>query len=206
MIRFPNLASRFRRCYGPRMMTDPKKEPIMLSRRAFVTGLAGASALLALKPGWAFAAAGAPRELSFLHTHTGEAMELVYWANGNYLKDGLRKANYLLRDFRNGEEHRIDPALLDQLALLQQKLGSNGRFEIISGYRSPQTNKMLRKRGAGVAKKSFHLQGKAIDIRLSDVPLHELRSAAIDMSKGGVGIYTGADFLHLDTGPQRSWG
>lgn len=146
------------------------------------------------------------RKLSFAHTHTGEAMDIVYWADGAYVKDGLKKANYLLRDFRNGKQKPIDPALLDRLARLQRKLGSQGTFEIISAYRSPQTNKMLRRHSDGVAKNSFHLKAKAIDIRLTDVELHRLRNAAIDMGGGGVGIYTGADFLHLDTGPERSWG
>lgn len=181
------------------------KESILISRRAFFTGVAAASTLLAAKPVLALAGKDV-RRLAFDHTHTGESMEIVYWANGSYVKDGLMRANYLLRDFRNDKQHTIDPQLLDRLALLQRKLGSKGRFEIISGYRSPETNGMLRGHSSGVAKKSYHLQGKAIDIRLTDVELGRLHDAAIDIGGGGVGLYTGSNFVHLDTGPQRSWG
>lgn len=188
--------------------SDQFNKPLLLSRRQVITGLAGVAATLILPESPAFAALPKKdiRKLGFDHTHTGESLDVVYWAEGKYVKSGLKKVNYLLRDFRNGKEKKIDPALLDQLVLLQRKLGSTGRFEIISGYRSPQTNRMLRRHSHGVAKKSFHLQGKAIDIRLTDVDLYTMRAAAVDMNAGGVGIYTGADFLHLDTGPIRTWG
>ncbi len=180
---------------------------IILSRRELLLGTAALIAASALPSSAALALPKKDvRKLKFDHTHTGESMELVYFADGKYIKDGLRKANYLLRDFRNDKQKKIDPELLDRLVILQRKLGSKGRFEIISAYRSPQTNKMLRRRSSGVAKNSFHLQGKAIDIRLTDVDLYTLRSAAVELGGGGVGIYNGADFLHLDTGPERSWG
>ncbi|MCE2926171.1 MAG: DUF882 domain-containing protein [Rickettsiales bacterium] len=178
-----------------------------VSRRELIFGAAALAAASALPSSPAFALPKKDvRKLRFEHTHTGESMDLVYFADGKYIKDGLKKANYLLRDFRNDKQKKIDPELLDRLVLLQRKLGSKGRFEIISAYRSPQTNKMLRRRSSGVAKNSFHLQGKAIDIRLTDVDLYTLRNAAVDLGGGGVGIYNGADFLHLDTGPERSWG
>jgi uncharacterized protein YcbK (DUF882 family) len=178
-----------------------------LSRRQLLLGAAGvaAASVMPSMPAEALSVRDV-RKLRFDHTHTGESLDLVYFADGKYIKDGLKKANYLLRDFRNDQQKKIDIELLDKLVLLQRKLGSSGRFEIISAYRSPQTNSMLRRRSSGVAKNSFHLQGKAIDIRLADVDLYTLRSAAIELGGGGVGIYSGADFLHLDTGPERSWG
>lgn len=180
--------------------------PLLLSRRSFITGAAAVATTLLL-PNTAFAAVKKDvRKLCFDHTHTGESLDIVYWANGTYVKDGLKKVNYLLRDFRNDKQKSIDPALLDRLVLLQRKLGSKGRFEIISAYRSPQTNALLRRHSHGVAKNSYHLKAKAIDVRLTDVDLYTLRNAAIEMGGGGVGIYTGADFLHLDTGPERAWG
>ena len=183
---------------------------LLLSRRQVLTGIAGAAATLILPKKPAFAEEVLPwnevRKLNFSHTHTGEKMEITYFAGGSYVSEGLEKANYLLRDFRNNQEKEMDPKLLDQLIALQRTLGSEGKFEIISAYRSPETNKMLRRRSRGVAKKSFHLKGQAIDIRLSDIDLQTLRKAAMDMHAGGVGIYRGADFLHLDTGPERSWG
>ncbi len=187
--------------------TNPADNSFCITRRQLVVGaavLAAASALPAM-PAYALPRKDV-RKLRFDHTHTGESLEVVYYADGKYIKDGLKKANYLLRDFRNNQQKKIDPELLDRLVLLQRQLGSSGRFEIISAYRSPQTNRMLRRHSSGVAKKSFHLQGKAIDIRLTDVDLYTMRSAAVALGGGGVGIYTGADFLHLDTGPERSWG
>ncbi|MDX2113143.1 MAG: DUF882 domain-containing protein [Alphaproteobacteria bacterium] len=179
----------------------------VLSRRQLLLGAAALAAVSALPSSPALALTNRDvRKLKFDHTHTGESMELVYFADGRYIKEGLNKANHLLRDFRNDQVKAMDPQLLDKLVLLQRRLGSKGRFEIISAYRSPQTNQMLRRRSSGVAKNSFHLQGKAIDIRLTDVDLYTLRNAAVDLGGGGVGIYSGADFLHLDTGPERSWG
>jgi uncharacterized protein YcbK (DUF882 family) len=188
------------------MEKNGSKGNLLFSRRSFIACAAAAGSSLII-PDTVFAATKTEaRKLSFDHTHTGESMEITYWANGSYIKDGLKKANYLLRDFRNDKQKTIDPKLLDKLVMLQRSLGSNGRFEIISAYRSPQTNAMLRKRSSGVARKSMHLEGKAIDIRLTDVDLYTLREAAVALGGGGVGIYSGADFLHLDTGPERAWG
>jgi len=187
--------------------TNLDKSDILFSRRSFVAAAAGVAAALILPSAPALALSKKDvRKLCFDHTHTGESMDVTYWADGNYVKNGLKQVNHLLRDFRNDKQKAIDPELLDQMVLLQRKLGSKGRFEIISAYRSPQTNRMLRRNSYGVAKNSFHLQAKAIDIRLSDVDLYTMRAAAVEMNAGGVGIYTGADFMHIDTGPVRSWG
>ena len=174
------------------------------ARRRFLKALALAPAGLSLGVPRASQAAE-ERALAFQHTHTGESLELVYFARGHYLPDALSRINRLLRDFRTGETHAIDPSLLDQLHALCSACGKNG-FEIISGYRSPATNAMLRNRSDGVAAHSLHLEGRAIDIRLPGVRTSRLRDAALALGLGGVGYYPGPDFVHLDTGRVRSWG
>lgn len=150
-------------------------------------------------------AVSAPRRLNFAHTHTGEKLDVVYYENGAYVQGALEEINYILRDFRSDEIFDMDAALLDFLHTTQRRLGSRGRFEIISAYRSPATNEMLRTRGGGVARNSQHLKGKAIDVRLTDVDTWDLRQAAHELELGGVGYYPTSDFVHLDTGRARWW-
>lgn len=145
------------------------------------------------------------KTLNFRHTHTNETLNIVYWRNGAYLPSALEEINHFLRDFRTGEEALIDPELLDLLHDVYARTGSRGHFEVISAYRSPKTNEMLRKMGRGVAQKSQHLLGKAIDVRLTDVSVEELREVAYEMGKGGVGFYSKSRFVHLDTGRFRTW-
>ncbi len=151
------------------------------------------------------AALAAARKLSFHHTHTGETLSTTYWQNGIYDSSALNELNFILRDFVNGAEEPIDRRLLDLLADLHHNLGSHAPFEIISAYRSPATNAMLRANSDGVAKNSYHMKAMAIDIRLQDVPLDKLHQVAVDMKRGGVGIYRKSDFVHIDVGPVRYW-
>jgi uncharacterized protein YcbK (DUF882 family) len=160
---------------------------------------------LAAAPGLVMATPGEPRRLRFYHTHTGEKLDVVYHQDGAYLPDALSELDYLLRDFRSGDVVGIEPALLDFLHASQQRLGSMGRYEIISAYRSPATNELLRRRGGGVAKRSLHLQGRAIDVRLTDVVTRTILRAARELARGGVGYYAKSDFVHLDTGRVRWW-
>ncbi len=145
------------------------------------------------------------RTLSFRHTHTGEALSLAYAAGDAYLDDALARVRWFLRDFRNGESKPIDPQLLDQLHRLAEATGTKAPFEVISGYRSPATNDMLHRRSGGVASRSLHLEGRAIDVRLADLPLSDLRDAALSLRAGGVGFYSESRFVHLDTGRVRRW-
>jgi len=145
------------------------------------------------------------RQLSFFHLHTQEQLLVTYKQNGAYLPESLKEINCLLRDFRTGEVHPIDPKLLDLLYHLKQPFGNNATFKIISGYRSPGTNQMLRGKNGGVARKSQHMLGKAIDIRLSGVDTWEVRNRAMKIQRGGVGYYRRNDFVHLDTGRVRWW-
>jgi uncharacterized protein YcbK (DUF882 family) len=177
---------------------------IITSRRGFLGVAAGAVAGL-MAPKLAFSEALAPRVLRFNHTHTGEKLAIEYWKGGTYEAESLGAINHLMRDFRTGDVHPIDPALLDFLHDLEGLTETSRPFEIISAYRSPETNAQLRNHTDGVAKNSLHLKGQAIDIRLTDVPLPTLHRAALATRRGGVGYYPGSDFVHVDTGRLRFW-
>ena len=148
---------------------------------------------------------GDSRSLSFFHTHTDEELAVTFYANGEYVAEALAKLNHFLRDFRTGDETRMDPPLFDILFDIQQTAGSSGTYHVISGFRSEETNKMLRQRSSGVASNSQHLKGKAIDVRLTDLDTARLRDIALALKRGGVGYYNKLDFVHVDTGRVRRW-
>ncbi|RKZ59523.1 MAG: hypothetical protein DRQ44_13600 [Gammaproteobacteria bacterium] len=150
--------------------------------------------------------AQAERKLSLLNLHTGEHLHATYWAEGQYQTSELKAINHILRDHRTGDAYQMDNDLLDLLHTLHQKMDSKQEFQIISGYRSPKTNAALNKKSSGVAKKSLHMQGKAIDIRLPGCQLADLQKAAINCQTGGVGYYPKSNFIHIDTGRVRRWG
>lgn len=178
---------------------------MLASRRRFLCGAVAVLPALCI-PGLVRAAAGDARRLSFFHTHTSETLDIVYRENGEYVPGALAEINHLLRDFRTDDVHQIDPALLDILHDVQGMTGGGrGRYEIISGYRSPVTNRMLAGRSGGVADHSLHLKGQAIDVRLPGVATSRLRKAGLALQGGGVGYYPGSDFVHLDTGRVRYW-
>lgn len=161
--------------------------------------------LLMAKPSLSLAAISETRALSFRHLHTNEKLSIEYFSDNHYQHESLNRINYLLRDFRSSEVYPIDPKLFDLLYSIQLATGSKGHYEIISGYRSPTTNNMLRSKSNGVAKRSLHMQGKAIDVRLTDVSTDSVRRAAIALKVGGVGYYKKSNFVHLDTGRFRTW-
>ncbi len=146
-----------------------------------------------------------PRRLVLDNLHTGEKLDAVYWEQGAYVPDALQAVNHVLRDFRTGDVHPIAPKLLDLLDVLSARVETNRAFQVISGYRSPKTNAMLHAESHGVATKSLHMQGMAIDIRLADVDLSKLHDTALSMAVGGVGYYPGSDFVHVDIGRVRRW-
>ncbi len=172
-------------------------------RRRFLKALAVASASFIARPRQALAAPA--RALGFRHLHTGETLSVEYAVGGRYLPDAMAAVDHLLRDFRTGEIHPIDPGLLDLLHGLARRLDTRQSFEIISGYRSPTTNAALRRRSEGVAAHSLHMVGQAVDVRVHGVPLTRLRSAALDLKSGGVGYYPVSNFVHVDTGRVRQW-
>lgn len=145
------------------------------------------------------------RTLSFRHLHTGENLSVPFWEGGRYSPDALAEIDKLLRDFRTGEKTSMDVGLLEFLHRLRTALASDQPFEIISGYRSPKTNARLAAKSGGVAKRSYHMQGMAIDIRLPGRRLRDVRRAALDLRLGGVGYYGRSNFIHLDTGRVRFW-
>lgn len=145
------------------------------------------------------------RSLAFQNPHTGDKLSLTYFEKGRYLTDALEEINFLLRDYRTGDVHPIDPGLLDQLHDLKQMLGLAQPFDVISGYRSPLTNARLHAEHAGVANNSFHIQGRAVDIRIERLDIRRIHNAAIAMHRGGVGYYPKSNFIHLDTGTFRTW-
>ena len=184
-----------------------------LSRRRFITmGLLGAAPMIIPGAAWARMhvkasrnlSKVATRSLSFYNLHTGESLKSVYWEQGQYVPGALEDINYLLRDFRRDEVKPIDTSLLDMLVTLRDRLHSSAHYEVISGYRSPQTNAMLHAESEGVSAHSLHMDGRAIDLRVPGRPLSLVRAAAWSMQKGGVGYYPGR-FVHVDNGRIRWW-
>lgn len=174
---------------------------------AMVAGVAARGAAAGSRPAMhAAARLDEVARLAFVNTHTGESLDVVYREHGHYLDDAIGEIDRVLRDHRNGEVFPIDRALLDQLDALGALLDAGTRpFHVISGYRSPATNAMLAARSGGVATRSLHMSGRAIDIRLPGVPLAALHRAALGMRAGGVGFYPRSGFVHVDTGRVRSW-
>jgi uncharacterized protein YcbK (DUF882 family) len=181
----------------------------LLGRRRIIAFGLGAAALAIASPLKGALAAlpqSGTRALSLVSTHTNEHVTATYWRDGVYDRGALKDINYVMRDFRTGDVAPIDRHLLDLLVELHHRTGSRKAFQIISGYRSPKTNAMLvSASGGGVAKRSLHMEAKAIDIRLGDVALSDLRQTALGMKAGGVGYYKKSDFVHVDTGRVRQW-
>ena len=190
--------------------TNLQQEPtvnIPTSRRRFLQFGLGLTASLAATPSaFANTLKQPDRTLSLLNLHTGESINTTYWAEGEYLTNELTAINRVLRDHRTGDIEAIDQNLIELLNLLHSKVDSNQAFHVISGYRSPKSNAALRQNSNGVAKKSFHMKGMAIDIRLPKCQLASLHQAAVDLKIGGVGKYSKSNFIHIDTGSVRQWG
>ena len=144
-------------------------------------------------------------KLNLYNLHTTETLQTVFWANGEYNIEALNDLNYLLRDHRTDEVKSIDTKLFSLLYLLNKKIENNQSISVISGYRSPKTNRMLAERNPGVAINSYHIKGRAIDIRIPGKETHQLREIGVQLGVGGVGYYPQSNFAHFDTGPKRSW-
>ena len=198
-------------------MYDPLKNTCELissaipTRRQFLqVGLAASTILMTPWQVWAKVGKSLhelpERAISLYNTHTGELLsKFVYWQDGNYIKEAIDEISFLLRDHRTDDVCVFDPKVIDQLCALGRKFKSTKPFEIISGYRSEETNRALRKTSKRVAKHSLHLEAKAIDLCLPGVPLRELRTAALSLRSGGVGYYPKKGFVHIDSGPLRRW-
>ncbi|MBK1669455.1 hypothetical protein CKO28_15560 [Rhodovibrio sodomensis] len=145
------------------------------------------------------------RTLAFEHLHTGERLVAPYLIRGRLDADGLGRLDYILRDWRTGEVVRIDRRLYALLDALRQRLRTDAPFQIISGYRAPKTNAMLRAASSGVAKRSYHTRAMAIDIVVPNRATEQVRDAALALRRGGVGYYPSSGFVHVDVGPVRRW-
>jgi len=147
----------------------------------------------------------ASRRIALLNLHTGERINVEYFRSGSYVPDAMSAIETVLRDFRNGDRHAIDPRLMDYLVDVAHAAAIEPAFSVISGYRSPQTNAHLRDLSTGVAQHSLHMEGRAIDVRTAATDCANLAAHAEDLKRGGVGYYRGSNFVHLDTGAFRTW-
>ncbi|MAS88005.1 MAG: twin-arginine translocation pathway signal sequence domain-containing protein [Micavibrio sp.] len=146
-----------------------------------------------------------PKTISFKCLHTGEVFNGAYKVGDQYIKDSLRHLRYVLRDHRDGTTHDIDRDLLDYMHAVKMRANRDQDFVVLSGFRSHKTNAMLRRTTTGVAKNSFHMEGRAIDIRIPGYSVAELQKNAHQLKLGGVGYYPKSGFVHIDTGPIRDW-
>ena len=181
---------------------------VKLSRRHFIR-FVFFSGLVSLSPSTVLGAVSncisPEKSLSLYNPITKESLNTVYWSNGKYVKKALTDINHIMRDQRTGEIKPIDTRLVDLLHATGMKLKIQEPFHVISGYRSRKTNELLRKRCKNAARNSFHIQGKAVDIRLPGYRLSSLRRIVIKLGGGGVGYYPHSRFIHIDVGPVRYW-
>jgi uncharacterized protein YcbK (DUF882 family) len=180
----------------------------MISRRGILLAagaLAGTAAMGSRAAAPSAAPESAPRRIALNNLHTGEKLEIEYFRDAEYLTDALAAIEVLLRDFRNGEKHVIDPKLMDYLVDAAAQAGVPAAYSVISGYRSPETNAQLHEHSSGVSQKSLHMQGRAIDVRMAGVDCADLAARAQALKRGGVGYYRASNFVHLDTGAFRTW-
>jgi len=175
---------------------------VLTRRGMLVSAVAAAGA--AVVPG-ALLADGGRRTLKLHNLNTTERLTVDYWVDGWYDPDALAALDRFLRDWRTGDVKPIDPALLDLVHMLHRRCAPGGDVQVICGYRSPKTNAMLRSNGRGAARNSYHLHGQAMDLRIEGADLAGLRQEAIALKAGGVGYYPRSDFVHVDTGPVRTW-
>jgi len=177
------------------------------ANRRKLLALGGVALGASLLPTQAFAMLSTPRPriLTLNNLHTGESLKAEFFDGKGYIQDELARLNHFFRDYRANKIKSIDPKLFDQLYRLQGLLGTNKPVQLVSGYRSLDTNNELRARSRGVAKKSYHTKGQAMDFHIEGISLSNIRKAALSMRAGGVGYYPSSNFVHIDTGPLRHW-
>lgn len=177
---------------------------VMRARASISAGLAIAAVAMVVLPSQASAET---RSLKLYYVHTGEKAEIAFKKDGRFLPDGLKRLNVFLRDWRRNEPTRMDPRLFDLIWQVYQSTGSREYITVVSAYRSPATNAMLRSSTRGVAKKSQHMLGRAMDYFIPGVPLAKLRAIGMRYQIGGVGYYprSGSPFVHMDVGNVRHW-
>lgn len=182
---------------------------IKLTRRGLIKAFAATT--VAATPMYANAAgflrgAGDVRRVKMYSGRTGEHIDMIYWIEGKYIGDAMKEVNYFMRDWRQDKATNMDTRTVDIIAASRNLLETDRPFMLLSGYRTPQTNAMLRARSSGVAKRSLHMEGKASDLRMEGRSVGQVARAAASVSGGGVGRYSGSNFVHIDCGQVRSWG
>lgn len=181
----------------------------LISRRGMLGVFAATSVVAAPVMANAFGflrGAGDMRRIRMYSGRTGESIDTVYWVDGKYVREALNEINIFMRDWRTGTAIGIDPRAIDVAAASHRLLQTNEPYMMLSGYRSPQTNAMLRRSSSGVARNSLHVVGKAADLRLKSRSVGQMYQAAVACKAGGVGRYSRSNFVHMDCGPVRSWG
>ena len=180
-----------------------------MSRRALLTAFAATAVTAA--PTFSKAAGflrggGDIRRIRMYSGRTGESIDMIYWLEGKYIKDALKEVNYFMRDWRQDKAMKMDTRTIDIMAASHRLMDASEPYMLLSGYRTPKTNAMLRSRSRGVAKRSLHMEGKAADLRMSSRSVGQMAKAAAACNAGGVGRYSGSNFVHMDCGPIRTWG
>ncbi len=179
-----------------------------LTRRGLLAAFAATAVVAA--PSYSRAAAflrgaGDIRRLRMYSGRTGESIDTIYWIEGEYVAEALKEINYFMRDWRFNKTIPIDPSTLDIMAAAHNLLDTSEPYLLLSGYRTPKTNAMLRARSRGVARNSLHMKGQAGDLRLKSRSVTQMANAAIACRAGGVGKYRRSNFVHMDSGPIRTW-
>ena len=188
-------------------MTD--QNSARMSRRALLGAFAATA--VAAAPTFSNAAgflrgSGDIRRLKMYSGRTGEHLDMIYWIEGEYIKDAVKEIHYFMRDWRTDQVKAIDTRTIDIMAAAHNLMDVTEPYLLLSGYRSPKTNAMLRSRSRGVAKNSLHMLGQAADLRLGSRSVRQMARAAEACHAGGVGKYSRSNFVHMDCGPVRSWG
>ncbi|RVT84418.1 DUF882 domain-containing protein [Rhodobacteraceae bacterium CCMM004] len=150
--------------------------------------------------------AGDIRRIKMYSGRTGETIDMIYWIEGDYVKEAVTEVSHFMRDWRNNKSRGIDTRTIDIMAAAHNLLDTNEPYMLLSGYRSPETNAMLRRRSSGVARNSLHMKAQAADLRLKSRSVGQMAKAAAACRAGGVGRYSKSDFVHMDCGAVRTWG
>lgn len=180
-----------------------------LSRRSLLGAFAATTVTAAPVYSSAFGflkGAGDIRRIKMYSGRTGENIDMIYWIEGEYIKEALKEVNYFMRDWRQNSSRNMDTRTIDIMSAAHNLMKINEPYMLLSGYRSPKTNAMLRSRSRGVAKNSLHMKGQAADLRLKSRSVGQIARAAASCSAGGVGRYSGSNFVHMDCGTVRTWG
>ena len=199
-------------CYGrgkrdKRRMAE--KTSVSVTRRALLGAFAATAVTAAPVYSNAFGflrGAGDVRRIKMYSGRTGESIDMIYWIEGEYIRESLKEINYFMRDWRQDAPYNMDTRTIDIMSAAHNLMKTDEPYTLLSGYRSPKTNAMLRSRSRGVAKNSLHMKGQAADLRLKSRSVGQIARAAASCAAGGVGRYSGSNFVHMDCGTVRTWG